>query len=232
MAEQQIKVGIVSCSGEDLCEGTISRLAARRVLEELRPAQTVTICLPLFLAGDEQERAFARFYPTIVVDGCEKRCAKRGTEAHSGPVSAALVVSEVLPADMQLSGERSGRKLTSTDLAAVGLVAGRIAREVDAVLAAGGGTAVPIDESAEAVCSCARPLPSGELNVNGRAVHIAGLPLIFQRLASEGLKPDETCGVRLLEVTKIYHPISTDEEPLFEATLAEAYKAYCAKGSG
>ncbi len=43
------KVGIVACSGEELPEGTVTRLAALKVLEELRPADTVTICLPLIL---------------------------------------------------------------------------------------------------------------------------------------------------------------------------------------
>ena len=61
----QRKVGIVACSGEELPEGTVTRLAALKVLEELRPGQTVTICLPLFLAGGEGDRAFAKFYPTI-----------------------------------------------------------------------------------------------------------------------------------------------------------------------
>ena len=55
------KVGIVACSGEELAEGTVTRLAALRVLEELRPRDTVTICLPLFLAGGEGDRAFRRF---------------------------------------------------------------------------------------------------------------------------------------------------------------------------
>ena len=54
------KIGLISCGGEDLPEGTISRIAARLVLEELRPQYTVTLCLPLFLAGGEAERAFAR----------------------------------------------------------------------------------------------------------------------------------------------------------------------------
>ncbi len=74
------QVGIVACSGEELPEGTITRLAALRVLEQLRPQATVTICLPLFLAGGEGDRAFARFQPTITVDGCGLRCAARGTE--------------------------------------------------------------------------------------------------------------------------------------------------------
>ncbi len=54
------KVGIVACSGEELAEGTVTRLAALRVLEQLQPSGTVTICLPLFLAGGEGDRAFAR----------------------------------------------------------------------------------------------------------------------------------------------------------------------------
>ena len=75
------KVGIVACSGEEMAEGTVTRLAALRVLETLRPEETVTICLPLFLAGGEGDRAFARYYPTIAVDGCDLRCAARATES-------------------------------------------------------------------------------------------------------------------------------------------------------
>ena len=79
----QKKVGIIACSGEELPEGTVTRLAALLVLEQMRPGDTVTICLPLFLAGGEGDRAFAKFYPTIAIDGCEKRCAYRGTEQYS-----------------------------------------------------------------------------------------------------------------------------------------------------
>ncbi len=52
----QRKAGIVACSGEELAEGTVARLAALKVLHELRPANTVTICLPLFLAGGEGDQ--------------------------------------------------------------------------------------------------------------------------------------------------------------------------------
>src|SRR5512136_1309909 len=50
------KVGIVSCSGEELAEGTVARLAALKVLNGLRPRDTVTICLPLFLARGAGDR--------------------------------------------------------------------------------------------------------------------------------------------------------------------------------
>jgi len=88
------KVGLIACSGEELPDGTVSRQAALLVLERLRPGATVTLCLPLFLAGEERERAFARFYPTIAIDGCDKRCAARATEMYSARPAVSLVVSE------------------------------------------------------------------------------------------------------------------------------------------
>ncbi len=90
------KVGIVACSGEELAEGTVTRLAALKVLEHLRPGDTVTICLPLFLAGGEGDRAFAKFYPTIALDGCELRCAAKATEMYSAKPAASVVVSELV----------------------------------------------------------------------------------------------------------------------------------------
>ncbi len=127
------KVGVISCSGEAIPEGTISRMATRRVLESLRPGITVTICLPLFLAGEEGERNFAKNHPTITVDGCSKQCAKWGTEKYSGPVSSSLVVSEIL-GSMAAGCSRSLRRASQTDRDSVSAVAERIAAEVDRVL--------------------------------------------------------------------------------------------------
>jgi uncharacterized metal-binding protein len=133
MSEEIIKVGIVSCSGEAIAEGTISRLATRRVLELLRPDKTVTICLPLFLAGDEAERNFAKTHPTITIDGCPKQCARWGTEQNSGPVSGMIVVSDIL--GTATSGcSRSSRGASQADKEAVLTIADRIAAEVDRVL--------------------------------------------------------------------------------------------------
>src|SRR5512143_1580741 len=127
------KVGIVSCSGEELPEGTVSRLATRKVLEQLRAADTVTICLPLFLAGGEGDRAFARFYPTIAVDGCELRCAARGTEMYSGKPAAGLVVGELVH-QHGLEKPHGLRRLNAAGLQAVDLLAGQIAQQVDQLL--------------------------------------------------------------------------------------------------
>jgi uncharacterized metal-binding protein len=135
MTTEIIKAGIISCSGESIPEGTIARLATRRVLESLRPGKTVTLCLPLFLAGEEGERNFAKMHPTITIDGCSKQCAKWGTEKHSGPVSGALVVSEILGTSAA-DCRRSARGASKADKDAVLAVAERIAAEVDRVLSA------------------------------------------------------------------------------------------------
>ncbi len=77
------KVGLISCSGEACSGGSVSRAVTLEVLHHLKPTETVTICLPLFLAGDEAEREFANNFPTITIDGCGKLCAAKGTEKYS-----------------------------------------------------------------------------------------------------------------------------------------------------
>lgn len=127
------KIGVISCSGEDCLGGTISRLATRKMLEQIRPGETVTICLPLFLAGGEEERMFASNFPTITVDGCDKCCAKRATEKYSGKVSAAIVVSDIVGKDAAESGILTTDRLSEEHLAMVDRVAAAIDREFDKI---------------------------------------------------------------------------------------------------
>ena len=227
MAEAFSKVGIISCSGEEIPEGTIARQAVRRVLEALRPQQTVTFCLPLFLAGEEGERRFAREHPTITVDGCSKLCAKRGTEKYSGRVSASLVVGDIL-GDRAKGCHRSIRDADKADEEAVWLVAERIAGEVDALA----GSAVCLESGRDsaadgACCACGKPSPNGKLHIEGKAVALAGLPLIFAQLRKKGLQPTDDCGNALLATVKIYHAIQPGEEAAYRDALVAAYHAYC-----
>ena len=92
----ELKIGVLSCSGEECLGGTISRLATRKVLEEFQMIHTVTLCLPLYLAGGEEERNFAKVFPTISVDGCDKLCAKRSTEKYSGKINGFIDVSKII----------------------------------------------------------------------------------------------------------------------------------------
>ena len=103
------------------------------LLEKLRPDETVTLCLPLFLAGGEDERAFARVFPTIAVDGCSKKCAEAGTRRFSGKPVATIVVSEVMKKYPKLKA-KSREKLNSEEMGLAMRVAEEIAKKVDEVL--------------------------------------------------------------------------------------------------
>ena len=128
------KVGIVSCSGEDFPEGSISRLATLEVLLKRNPLDTTTICLPLYIAGGEGDRMFAKNYPTITVDGCEKLCAKKATEKYSGKVSHSINVKDFIK-----EGEKpvNRRNLNDKEKEIANKVADEISRNVDRILKEG-----------------------------------------------------------------------------------------------
>jgi uncharacterized metal-binding protein len=231
------KVGIVACSGEELAEGTVTRLAALKVLEQLRPADTVTICLPLFLAGGEGDRAFARFYPTVVIDGCEKRCAARGTEMYSGKPAAAVVVTDIVR-ELGLDQPEGLRRLNEAGRQAVDVTAARVAGTVDSLLGR------PWDRRADtfveepaapaeaqpaivASCSCGSGIPIQAMDVGGRQVTLVGLPLIFQQAREAGLQADEGAAAELLGTVKIYNSVPADAEAEYAAALLREYAAYC-----
>jgi hypothetical protein len=128
-----IKVGIIPCNGEEICEGTLTRFASRKVLDKLRPDSTVTICLPLFIAGEKGERNFAKTFPTITVDGCDKCCSQISTERLSSLPRSSIVVSDLLK-EHGIAQPKSRRTLSSKDQAAVDLIADEIVRKVDEIL--------------------------------------------------------------------------------------------------
>ncbi|MBE3089155.1 MAG: putative zinc-binding protein [Actinobacteria bacterium] len=132
--DNKIKVGIVSCSGEDLPEGSISRLATLEVLLKRKPFDTTTICLPLYIAGGEGDRLFAKNYPTITVDGCDKLCAKKATEKYSGRVSHSINVKDFIK-----DGEKpvNRRNLNDKEKEIANRVADEIEKNVDRILVEG-----------------------------------------------------------------------------------------------
>jgi uncharacterized metal-binding protein len=235
------KVGIVACSGEELAEGTVTRLAALKVLEQLRPGDTVTICLPLFLAGGEGDRAFARFYPTVAVDGCELRCAARATELYSGKPAASIVVTDLV-AEAGLPRPQGLRRLDQTGDQAVELTANQIAQTVDELLdqkwsrSRGEFISVedisptrstPVQEPVEATCSCGSGIPVRKLVIAGQEVTLVALPLIFENFRDQGKLPGNGTVRELLDIVKIYNPIPAGSESAYAETLLHEYTAFC-----
>ncbi len=231
------KVGIVACSGEELPEGTVTRLAALKVLEQLRPGNTVTICLPLFLAGGEGDRAFARFYPTIAIDGCAQRCAARATEKYSAKPAATVVITDLV-AEGGLSSPQGTRRLDAAGQQAVDLAAEQIAAQVDELLeirwsrrrgtiaeepAAGAEAAEPV----VATCSCGSGIPVQAVMVGGQRVTLVGLPLILAQFRDAGKAASQSTTRELLETVKIYNQVPAGEDEAYAAALAREYAAFC-----
>ena len=222
------KVGIVACSGEELAEGTVTRLAALRILQELRPHDTVTICLPLFLAGGEGDRAFARLHPTITVDGCDLRCAARGTEAYSGKPAASIVVSDLL-ASSALARPSGRRRLDAAGERAVELTVQHLVRLVDQVVGrtgVGAGEAPAGPEVPAATCSCGSGVPVSKLVIDGQPVELLALPLIFRQFREEGRAPDEGTARDLLETVRIYNQVPRGAETRWREAILRAYAAH------
>ncbi|MFN8459485.1 MAG: putative zinc-binding protein [Anaerolineae bacterium] len=231
----QKKVGIVACSGEEMAAGTVTRLAALKVLEQLRPAETVTICLPLFLAGGEGDRAFARFYPTIAIDGCDKRCAAKATEQYSGKPAASVVVTELVEAEVNLG---TPRRLNEAGRKAVEAVAEAVAPLVDNLLGVkwsrrSGAVVAETDQpeaAVEAKCSCGSGIPVLTLTIEDQRETLIAVPAIFEQFYGQGKRAD-TSGVaaELLQLTRLYNSIADTATPAYESALWREFGQYCRK---
>ena len=218
------KVGLIACSGEELPEGTITRRAVRRVLETLRPEDTVTLCLPLFLAGGEGERTFARHYPTIAVDGCAKRCAALATEKYSAPPAVSIVVSEIAGGT---EGKDIGtaRRLNEAGKRLADSVAELIAAKTDGLLKRPPRTSVR-KAAASCGCGCGLEPPSGVVTILGRPARITALPLILAQFRDQGSVPDEKTGQALLEAVKIYNEVPKTLELAWKEALLSKYARF------
>ncbi|HAL61807.1 MAG TPA: hypothetical protein DCP08_05295 [Chloroflexi bacterium] len=231
------KVGIIACAGEEIPEGTISRVAARMVLEEVRPEDTVTLCLPLFLAGDERERAFARFYPTIAIDGCEKLCAKRATEKYSGPVSTYIVVDRLIQ-KRGLSSGQSRHELDEAGQRAAEVVAQEIVNQVERILgreravAAMPGVAATAPAGAGTACACASGIPMTQVKIGGQSVGLVALEPIFEQFYQEGRRDGPGLDEDLMKTVKLYNYVPPSAEERYKATLLEEYEKFCRRKGG
>jgi uncharacterized metal-binding protein len=229
------KIGIIACSGEEMPEGLVTRLAALKVLQELRPGETVTLCLPLFLAGGEGDRSFAKLYPTIAIDGCELRCAYRATEKYSSRPAEGFVVTDFAK-NAQL-GEIAGlRKLNQDGMKAVDQIAESIAEKVDILLSKQSvdrsGNEIADTASAPmatATCSCGSGMLVARLMVNRKEREIVALPLIFENFQKDQKPLNDQTMTELMDTLKIYNTIPAEEFSYFQKAIMEAYQGFLSK---
>jgi small redox-active disulfide protein 2 len=229
------KVGIIACSGEELPEGLVSRLVALRVLHDLQPGKTVTLCLPLFLAGGVGDRAFAKLYPTIAIDGCEKRCAFRATEKYSNKPAGSVVISEINA--KRDEGRILGlRNLNSSGEVLVKVISQDIARSVNSLLVEQGDDSGQPEENkseltgevenAVGTCSCGSQIPVMILDINGQKKEMVALPIIFENFAMANRVSDGEIANDLLEQARVYTAIEQGRDTEYKEALIRAYQTF------
>jgi hypothetical protein len=189
----------------------------------------------LFLAGGEGDRAFARFYPTIAIDGCEKRCAAKATELYSGKPAASIVVADLLR-DRDIG---TARRLNGTGVEAVGWTAEHAVELIDELLGKqwdrragefiGEAPAAEQVEPVEATCSCGSGIPVQKVNIDGQVITLIALPAIFQQFREQGKAPGDGVMCELLDMVKIYNAVPVEQEAIYRNVLEQEYKVFCAK---
>ncbi len=96
------RVIVIPCSGIGKAYGSVGREAMYRVIEDLRPDTTDTVCLSLLTMGDADAQARVRENPTITIDGCPTACAKVNVQAAGGNPAAEFRVFDVFRAHKEL----------------------------------------------------------------------------------------------------------------------------------
>lgn len=99
------KVVVVPCSGIGKSLGTVGRVATYKVIEQMKPEKTRTVCLALLTMGDDDALRLVRKNPCIAVDGCPAQCSKKNIEASMGKLAHNIIVTDVLRKNRSLKPE-------------------------------------------------------------------------------------------------------------------------------
>jgi uncharacterized metal-binding protein len=130
------KVIVIPCSGIGKAYGSVGREAMYKVVEELRPDSSETVCLSLLTMGDPEAQAQVRDHPTITIDGCPKACAQINVQSAGAMPAQTFRVFDVFRAHKELK-VRSVSELGESGKEMARILAEEIAAKVDELLAGG-----------------------------------------------------------------------------------------------
>ncbi|MEM3587648.1 MAG: putative zinc-binding protein [Candidatus Jordarchaeaceae archaeon] len=134
------KVVILPCSGVGKVYGTISREAAYKVIEELKPEKTAITCLPLLVVGDEDAKRMVQENPCIIINGCPSGCATLATKNARGKIVQVIDVTKMLKENRALKPDQMAiRELDPKGKKLAEIIAEKISKEVDKILDSKGG---------------------------------------------------------------------------------------------
>ena len=88
------KVAIISCAGMDKALGSVARACALKVVERLRPNETVLICIPPLVADVKPYSELIKEYPVILIDGCAERCATKIAAKNGAKIRGRVLIPQ------------------------------------------------------------------------------------------------------------------------------------------
>jgi glycine cleavage system H protein len=71
------KIAIVACAGMDKVLGSVVRASAFKIVEKLRPNETVLVCIAPLVADVKPYSELIKKNQVITIDGCAERCATK-----------------------------------------------------------------------------------------------------------------------------------------------------------
>ena len=123
------KIKVIPCSGIGKVYGLVARETVLKVVGELCPDDTETVCLAYLVTGDEEAREQIDGRPCITVDGCAKMCSAKNVKIAGGDIKEEFKVVEAFK---EHKGAQAGSATALTDEGwmITGEIAGKVAAAV------------------------------------------------------------------------------------------------------
>ena len=142
-----------------------------------------------------------------------------------------------LVAECGLERPEGRRRLNAAGQKAVEVTAERLAALVDQALGKEAGTPAAgetgrmsrMARQREATCSCGSGVPVTKITIDGQAVELVALPLIFRQFRETGRGQDEESKRELFETVKIYNAVPPAGERSYREAVLREYAAFCQK---
>jgi len=128
---EEEKVAIVACAGIDKPLGSVARACAFKVVEKLKPDDSVLVCIPPLVVGATPHSEWVKKYPVITIDGCSERCATKIVAENGGRIRGRVFIPQSVQkhglkpkasAEIGLDGEKLAEKIADETALLIGKI--------------------------------------------------------------------------------------------------------------
>jgi len=122
-------IKVIPCSGMGKVYGLVARESVLKVVQELCPKESSTVCLAYIVTGDQEAKELIEGEKCITLDGCPKMCAAKNAELAGGIVTDKV---RVIDSFKKHKGAKAGTatELTEEGWMIVDEIAGEIAEKI------------------------------------------------------------------------------------------------------